>query len=827
MDDSMRVELIEQAAILPVEAGETPSLLLDRPVPAAVDHRGWVEVIFNGQPAWTNAHILDVFKPDRDGNDLLRPDEGDPLLQRAGADVSALIHADTSLPMEMVGIRRLLDEDVRDRKEYPGLVYFGIGDDHPEHRHKQPVAALQLAYVQQFLSRYADAVSFRINERGTIVNVYHGDQKSPVGVIVPFQQDISHRLDLDVALGLGDAARKALQREAEIKADLQGKASQFDFDPYYSRRMTGDHPFKTKKAAQDHAEQLKQEPEEDRNFIVVPRYDRREWFVRADKGGLLTHKNENGKTDMYFVQDVGRGVLRLPYYSNAYPAGRHREFDSMDELKAWITSGGIAAENEQFFRRQAEEQQGEERERLALGGPTIAEALEKAMDSTKETVRRAANRGDVEAESQARQTLRQQRQTVFDVEEALKAGIASGTLHAVDLPECFTLVKKLIESVAIRMVAVDSDVNVVKSGEGMWFWNSAFWNVVSGEEWPTQEEARIDAAEYLARRRDEELVLLSVGFTLKSTGRGWYALLPGETEFRDDDSAGKHDQNYLGFFVRKGDMLDELVDDIVDRLGLSDAEWDSLPIDQKCEKANQVFEQKNTSTDTEMAEPAPQCNGLPSQYQLRRDQGHPVEGTGWTMWEPIGGGKVYLVDQYADRHVVFTAEPGSGTDLVRQRALACQYAENHHSLSSAARQFAQTVEALLQKHYGLTLNDTPYSSGRTIQQCLDASTRPFEAVNEHAYECDLSRVDVTWSRPLTLNDQMVVMAASASEQYQLYKTAIENGEASQGMMEYLAMDERLNDGEAEILADLAKQQASTVPSTARAAARRRIDGPGF
>lgn len=47
-------------------------------------------------------------------------------------------------------------------------------------------------------------------------------------------------------------------------------------------------------------------------------------------------------------------------------------------------------------------------------------------------------------------------------------------------------------------------------------------------------------------------------------GEGWYALLPGETEFYDNADAVEadptltHQQNYLGFFSREEDLLDDL-----------------------------------------------------------------------------------------------------------------------------------------------------------------------------------------------------------------------------------------------------------------------------
>lgn len=55
------------------------------------------------------------------------------------------------------------------------------------------------------------------------------------------------------------------------------------------------------------------------------------------------------------------------------------------------------------------------------------------------------------------------------------------------------------------------------------------------------------------RNKVEEL-----GYTIRCTALdGWYALLPGETEFRHEDD-GSH--NYLGFFSTEEDLLEEIAE---------------------------------------------------------------------------------------------------------------------------------------------------------------------------------------------------------------------------------------------------------------------------
>lgn len=56
-------------------------------------------------------------------------------------------------------------------------------------------------------------------------------------------------------------------------------------------------------------------------------------------------------------------------------------------------------------------------------------------------------------------------------------------------------------------------------------------------------------------------------------------------------------------------------------------------------------------------------------------------------------------------------------------------------------EFQQTAEALLQKHYGLTLNDTELHNPKVVYECMQQGYRPFEIVNEHAESAELVRID--------------------------------------------------------------------------------------
>ncbi|MFZ5001081.1 TA system toxin CbtA family protein [Enterobacter asburiae] len=48
---------------------------------------------------------------------------------------------------------------------------------------------------------------------------------------------------------------------------------------------------------------------------------------------------------------------------------------------------------------------------------------------------------------------------------------------------------------------------------------------------------------------------------------------------------------------------------------------------------------------------------------------------------------------------------------------------------------------LLERHYGLTLNDTPFGDDDAIQECIDAGDSLVDALNEVVEDCGLERTD--------------------------------------------------------------------------------------
>lgn len=57
------------------------------------------------------------------------------------------------------------------------------------------------------------------------------------------------------------------------------------------------------------------------------------------------------------------------------------------------------------------------------------------------------------------------------------------------------------------------------------------------------------------------------------------------------------------------------------------------------------------------------------------------------------------------------------------------------------QRFKQIAASLLQRHYGLELNDTHLWDEVVVAQCIAQGYRPYQVVNEHALEADLDRID--------------------------------------------------------------------------------------
>lgn len=58
---------------------------------------------------------------------------------------------------------------------------------------------------------------------------------------------------------------------------------------------------------------------------------------------------------------------------------------------------------------------------------------------------------------------------------------------------------------------------------------------------------------------------------------------------------------------------------------------------------------------------------------------------------------------------------------------------------------------LLDRHYGLTLNDTPFGDDDAIQECIDAGDALIDALNEVVEDCDLARIDNRGKSPLSVS----------------------------------------------------------------------------
>lgn len=74
-------------------------------------------------------------------------------------------------------------------------------------------------------------------------------------------------------------------------------------------------------------------------------------------------------------------------------------------------------------------------------------------------------------------------------------------------------------------------------------------------------------------------------------------------------------------------------------------------------------------------------------------------------------------------------------------------------------EFQRVADNLLQKHYGITINDTSLHDATYVSALLAADVKAFEHINEHAADSDLVRIDKqgSWGEeckdPLTLVDE--------------------------------------------------------------------------
>lgn len=79
--------------------------------------------------------------------------------------------------------------------------------------------------------------------------------------------------------------------------------------------------------------------------------------------------------------------------------------------------------------------------------------------------------------------------------------------------------------------------------------------------------------------------------------------------------------------------------------------------------------------------------------------------------------------------------------------------------------YAQVVDTLFRRHYGISINDTLLSEERYLRECMEHGQKPYEAVNEVANKWDLDRIDGRYGerrRPLTPNDERAAMPAHAA-----------------------------------------------------------------
>lgn len=91
---------------------------------------------------------------------------------------------------------------------------------------------------------------------------------------------------------------------------------------------------------------------------------------------------------------------------------------------------------------------------------------------------------------------------------------------------------------------------------------------------------------------------------------------------------------------------------------------------------------------------------------------------------------------------------------------------------------------LLDRHYGLTFNDTPFGDNDAIQECIDAGDSLVDALNEMVDDNNLERTDnrgkSLLSRSLLLTPADILSAQNAVGLAGNSATLVINGQSSSG-----------------------------------------------
>ena len=77
-----------------------------------------------------------------------------------------------------------------------------------------------------------------------------------------------------------------------------------------------------------------------------------------------------------------------------------------------------------------------------------------------------------------------------------------------------------------------------------------------------------------------------------------------------------------------------------------------------------------------------------------------------------------------------------------QSKMPLQHKEQPMTTRISVKLFQQVAAHLLQKAYGLTLNDTRLCEDSFVALCITNGLRPFQELSEHARDADLDRIDL-------------------------------------------------------------------------------------
>lgn len=101
----------------------------------------------------------------------------------------------------------------------------------------------------------------------------------------------------------------------------------------------------------------------------------------------------------------------------------------------------------------------------------------------------------------------------------------------------------------------------------------------------------------------------------------------------------------------------------------------------------------------------------------------------------------WVIREKATGAVIMETYDKSKVDILNTSKYEAVPINEHLAGINQAMRFKKIANALLEKHYGIHINDTDMCEESTVKLLIERNQRPHEAVNDWAHETDLDRID--------------------------------------------------------------------------------------